>query len=37
MNVTVAKADGSNRVHYDVKAESRSEVVMVSESPLTNP
>jgi hypothetical protein len=37
MNVTVAKADGSNRVHYDVKAESRSEVVMVSETPLNNP
>jgi len=37
MTVTVAKADGSNRVHYDVNAESRSEVVMVSESPLTNP
>jgi hypothetical protein len=36
MNVTVAKADGSNRVHYDVKAESRSEVVMVSETPLNN-
>jgi hypothetical protein len=37
MNVTVAKADGSNRVHYDVKAKSRSEVVMVSETPLQNP
>jgi hypothetical protein len=37
MNVTVAKADGSNRVRYDVKAESRSEVVMVSETPLNNP
>ena len=34
MKVTVAKADGSNRVHYDVNAKSRSEVVMVSESPL---
>ena len=31
MNVTVAKADSSNRVHYDVNAKSRSEVVMVSE------
>jgi hypothetical protein len=29
MNVTVAKADGSNRVHYDVNAKSRSEVVLV--------
>jgi len=37
MNVTVAKADGSNRVHYDVDAKSRSEVVMVSETPLNNP
>ena len=37
MNVTVAKADGSNRVHYDVNAESSSEVVMVSETPLNNP
>src|ERR1700686_194156 len=37
MSVTVAKADGSNRVHYDVKAKSRSEVVMVSETPLQNP
>jgi hypothetical protein len=37
MNVTVAKADGSNRVHYDVNAKSRSEVVMVSETPLQNP
>ena len=34
MKVTVAKADGFNRVHYDVNAKSRSEVVMVSESPL---
>jgi hypothetical protein len=37
MNVTVAKADGSNRVHYDVNAKSRSEVIMVSETPLQNP
>jgi len=37
MNVTVAKADGSNRVHYDVNAKSRSEIVMVSEPPLQNP
>lgn len=36
MNVTVAKADGSNRVHYDVDAKSRSEVVMVSDTPLNN-
>ena len=37
MNVTVAKADGSNRVRYDVNANSRSEVLLVSESPLNNP
>ena len=37
MKVTVAKADGSNRVHYDVNAKSRSEVVLVSESPLEKP
>ena len=37
MNVTVAKADGSNRVRYDVNAKSRSEVLLVSESPLNNP
>jgi len=30
MAVTVAKADGSNRVHYDIEAKSRSEVVLVS-------
>ena len=37
MTVTVAKADGSNRVHYDVTATSRSEVVMVSEPARNNP
>jgi hypothetical protein len=37
MNVTVAKADGSNRVRYDVDAKSRSEVLLVSESPLNKP
>jgi len=37
MNVTVAKADGSNRVRYDVNAKSHSEVLLVSESPLNNP
>jgi len=37
MNVTVAKADGSNSVRYDVNAKSRSEVLLVSESPLNNP
>jgi len=37
MDVTVAKADGSNRVHYNVSAKSNSEVVLVSEIPLTHP
>jgi len=37
MNVTVAKADGSNRVRYDVNARSRSEVMLVTETPLNNP
>ena len=31
MDATIAKADGSNRVHYDVQAKSRSEVVMISD------
>jgi hypothetical protein len=34
MNVTVAKADGSNRVHYDVNAKSHSEVVQVVQTAL---
>ena len=34
MNVTVAKADGSNRVHYDVNAKSHSEVVLVTQTAL---
>ena len=29
MDVTVAKSDGSNRVHYEVKARSQSEVLLV--------
>jgi hypothetical protein len=37
MDVTVAKADGSNRVHYRVNAKSRSEVLRVSETPLNQP
>ncbi len=37
MSVTVAKADGSNRVHYDVNAKSRSEVVLVTLTPLKPP
>ena len=34
MNVTVGKADGSNRIHYDVNAKSRSEVVLVVQTAL---
>jgi hypothetical protein len=34
MNVIVVKADGSNRVHYDVMATSHSEVVLVEQSAL---
>ena len=34
MNVTVAKADGSNRVRYDVNAKSHSEVVLVTQTAL---
>lgn len=37
MNVTVAKADGSNSVHYNVDAKSHSEVLRVSDTPLINP
>jgi hypothetical protein len=34
MNVTVAKANGSNRIHYDVNAKSHSEVVLVEQTAL---
>jgi hypothetical protein len=37
MDVVVAKADGSNRVHYNVSATSHSEVRLVGETPLTRP
>jgi hypothetical protein len=37
MAVTVAKADGSNRVHYDVQAKSRAEVLLVAEAPPNKP
>jgi hypothetical protein len=33
MDVVIAKADGSNRVHYNVDAKSRSEVLLVTETP----
>ena len=37
MGVTIAKSDGSNRVHYDVSAKSRSEILLVAEVPLNRP
>jgi len=37
MDVVVAKADGSNRVHYNLVASSHSEVQLVSEAPTTSP
>jgi hypothetical protein len=37
MDVTVSKADESNRVHYNVDAKSRSEVLLVTETPLSRP
>jgi hypothetical protein len=37
MDVTVALADGSNSVHYNVDAKSHSEVLLVSETPLDHP
>lgn len=37
MEVTIAKADGSNRVHYDISAKSRSEILLVAETPRRHP
>jgi hypothetical protein len=37
MDVVVAQADGSNHVHYNVDARSHSEVLLVTETPLTHP
>ena len=37
MDVVVAKADGSNRVHYNVDAKSHAEVLLVTETPLNRP
>jgi hypothetical protein len=37
MDVVVATADGSNRVHYNVDAKSHSEVLLVTETPLNHP
>jgi hypothetical protein len=33
MDVVIAKADGSNRVHYNVEARSHAEVLLVTETP----
>jgi hypothetical protein len=37
MDVTITKADGSNRVHYDVSAKSHSEILLVADAPLNRP
>jgi len=37
MDVTVAKTDEYNRVHYNVDAKSHSEVLLVTETPLNHP
>ena len=37
MDVTVAMLDGSNRVHYNVDAQSHSEVLLVTDTPVTHP
>ena len=37
MDVVVATADDSNRVHYNVDAKSHSEVLLVTETPLKQP
>src|SRR5712692_10036080 len=37
MDVVVAKADASNRVHYNVDAKSHSEVLLLTETPLNRP
>jgi hypothetical protein len=37
MDVIVAKADGSNRVHYNVDATSHSEVLLLTEAPPAHP
>jgi hypothetical protein len=35
MSVTIAKADDSNRVHYDIHAQSDTEIFRIANSPLT--
>jgi len=37
MDVVVAKTDGSNRVHFNVDAKSHAQVLLVTETPLSQP
>jgi len=37
MNVTIAKADGSNRVRYDIHAKSNTEIFRIANTPVSNP
>jgi len=37
MSVTIAKVDGSNRVHYDVNATSHTDISLVTDTPFTRP
>jgi len=37
MNVIVAKTDGSNRVHYQIEAESHAQFLLVAESSVNQP
>jgi hypothetical protein len=37
MNVIVAKTDGSNRVHYNIDAESHAQVMLLAETPANHP
>ena len=37
MNVTIAKADGSNQVRYDIHAKSNTEIFRIANTPFINP
>jgi hypothetical protein len=37
MNVTIAKGDGSNEVHYDIHAKSNTEIFRIANTPFANP
>lgn len=37
MTVTIAKSDGTNRVHYDIHAQSVAEILLLAGTPLKNP